>query len=374
MMICLNMIVKNEAAQISATLESVMEKAPISAWCIHDTGSSDGTPEMIQHFFDRRGIEGELVHQAWENFGANRQYALRDAEQMAEWILIIDADDALSGDVLDLSSVPNDATAISLPTRRGSTHYRTTRLIRGDVRYSWRGVVHEGLYFKGPGRERVVNLENTTLLSERGGARSRDAATYYRDATALCKAIAEIDAGLSKDADLLPRYIFYAANSWRDAGAPREAAELYRRRIALGGWVDEVYLSWLGLGIELSKTGDQKGAIEAWVCGHEMCPERAECAYHIAKLQRERGMVHMALAYAEKAAALTRAPHGRLFVWADVYKFWALFELGMCLAKARPVDDRITGIIARMREVGAPEHLMGIIARCSGSSEKANIA
>lgn len=53
-MLCLNMIVRNEAANIERCLASV---APvIGAWVIGDTGSTDTTPELIQRFFAARGI------------------------------------------------------------------------------------------------------------------------------------------------------------------------------------------------------------------------------------------------------------------------------------------------------------------------------
>ena len=56
--LCLNMIVKDEAANIERCLESL---APaVAAWVICDTGSSDDTPERIERFFAARAIPGEL--------------------------------------------------------------------------------------------------------------------------------------------------------------------------------------------------------------------------------------------------------------------------------------------------------------------------
>ena len=44
--ICLCMIVKNEAGVIKRCLDSV--RAIINTWVIVDTGSDDGTPEIIR--------------------------------------------------------------------------------------------------------------------------------------------------------------------------------------------------------------------------------------------------------------------------------------------------------------------------------------
>ena len=56
--ICLNMIVKNERANLERCLGSV---APyIACWMIGDTGSTDGTQDFIRSFFAARNIPGEL--------------------------------------------------------------------------------------------------------------------------------------------------------------------------------------------------------------------------------------------------------------------------------------------------------------------------
>ena len=49
--ICLNMIVKNEAAIIADTLDNILEHMPIDYWVIADTGSTDDTVAIITDFF-----------------------------------------------------------------------------------------------------------------------------------------------------------------------------------------------------------------------------------------------------------------------------------------------------------------------------------
>ena len=63
---CLTMIVRNEQRIITHCLESV---APyIDCWVIGDTGSSDGTLEIIETLFRDRGIPGELHYFSFANF------------------------------------------------------------------------------------------------------------------------------------------------------------------------------------------------------------------------------------------------------------------------------------------------------------------
>ena len=47
--ICLNMIVKDEAHIITETLNNISKY--IDYWVISDTGSTDGTQDLIKNFF-----------------------------------------------------------------------------------------------------------------------------------------------------------------------------------------------------------------------------------------------------------------------------------------------------------------------------------
>src|SRR5712671_3331456 len=88
MRICLNMIVKNESAVIARCLASV--KPWVDCWTIVDTGSSDGTQDIVRDAM--RGLAGELHERPWRDFGHNRTEALELARGKADYILIIDAD------------------------------------------------------------------------------------------------------------------------------------------------------------------------------------------------------------------------------------------------------------------------------------------
>jgi glycosyltransferase involved in cell wall biosynthesis len=94
--ICLNMIVKNEAHVVQETLDAV---APyISSWVIVDTGSADGTQDLIRNHMAALGIPGELQERPWLNFGHNRTEALKLAQGHGDYIWVMDADDMVVGE------------------------------------------------------------------------------------------------------------------------------------------------------------------------------------------------------------------------------------------------------------------------------------
>ncbi|HBO81928.1 MAG TPA: family 2 glycosyl transferase, partial [Cupriavidus sp.] len=88
MRICLSMIVKNEAAVIERCLRAV--RPHIHAWAISDTGSTDGTQDIIRNTLG--DLPGELIERPWVDFSTNRNEALALAAKHGDYALLIDAD------------------------------------------------------------------------------------------------------------------------------------------------------------------------------------------------------------------------------------------------------------------------------------------
>src|SRR5688572_7367391 len=87
------MIVKNEMANIERCLRSVADH--IDCWVIGDTGSTDGTQDLVKNFFADRGIPGELRAFPFYNFGQARNAALDHAYALSlqyDYLLFSDAD------------------------------------------------------------------------------------------------------------------------------------------------------------------------------------------------------------------------------------------------------------------------------------------
>jgi tetratricopeptide (TPR) repeat protein len=91
------------------------------------------------------------------------------------------------------------------------------------------------------------------------------------------------------------RYTFYLANSYRDAGQSDNAIETYKKRIALGGWFDEVWHSYYSIGKCYRNKGDMANAIYWWMEGYNFFQNRIENLYEIIYHYRTNGK--NALAY-----------------------------------------------------------------------------
>ncbi len=310
--VCLNMIVKDEAPVIERCLRDVLPL--VDAWCIVDTGSTDGTQDIIRQVM--ADVPGVLHERPWKNFGHNRTEAIRLAGGMADYILTIDADETLDrGADFDWSGLSGDALLIE--KRRGTRRYRVMNLVRDGLDWEWVGAVHEVLDCPHPIRQR--NFDGLAIVSPREGARARDPLTYRRDALML-------EAALLEDPDNT-RNVFYLAQSYRDAEEYELALKHYRRRAAMGGWSEEVFCAlYQAARMMVMLDRPAPDCVEAFLTAHEHTPRRAEPLYEIGMHYSTHQQWARAWLFLEKAASLPLRDDLILFVEADVHTWRAAME------------------------------------------------
>lgn len=315
--ICLNMIVKNESQVIERCLETVMPW--IDYWVISDTGSTDGTQEIIRDYFARHDIDGLLLENEWRDFAHNRNLALEQALGKTDYILIMDADDML---VTKNGFVPTDLDAgcYRMQLRHGDLNYLNIKLVRGDLPWRWVGVLHECLECGKPYSSEDL-LGDCYIKSTREGARSRNPQKYQDDARVLAHAVI--------DEPDNARYRFYLAQSHRDYGNAEAAIEHYEKRVKMGGWEEEVWYSLLQIALQKEQLGEpEPEVIQAFLTAYERRPQRAESLYHLARYLRERERYALAFVYA-LAAVNTPMTDDILFVTGSVYRWQARDELAV---------------------------------------------
>jgi glycosyltransferase involved in cell wall biosynthesis len=139
------MIVKDEAHVIRRCLQSV--RSFVDCWVIVDTGSSDGTQNIILE--ELRDVPGELYERPWKNFGHNRTEALQLARTHADFIFTIDADEVLElPEAYIRPKLMDDAYLINV--QLGGTDYGRVCLISTKLNWKYVGVLHEYLTADGP--------------------------------------------------------------------------------------------------------------------------------------------------------------------------------------------------------------------------------
>jgi len=270
--ICLNMIVKNESKVIKRCLTSL--KPIIDYWVILDTGSTDGTQKIITDFM--KDIPGELHEEPFVNFEYSRNKALDFAKNKAEYIVFIDADEFF--EIPPKYEMPKlDKDFYHVTTEFGGTDYARVLLIKNDLNWRWVGVLHEAITCPQaftsdvlPGIKNIVRTD---------GARSTDPQKFQKDAKLLENAL--------KDDPENTRYIFYLAQSYRDAGDFDKSIEWYQKRIEKGGWDQELF--WSMLQIARMQEAQGKPAevlLPAYYKAFNYRSSRAEPIYQLANYYR----------------------------------------------------------------------------------------
>ena len=315
--ICLSMIVKDEADILPRLLASC--RGLIDYWVICDTGSTDGTPEVIRRELD--GIPGELHQREWVNFGVNRSEAVGLAYEKADYLLLLDADMTIRQDQ-PLGALT--AGAYLLLQSSGQFEYRNKRLVRGDLRWRYVGSTHE--YIETSDGTATVEALDALVVEHHADGHSWEN-KFERDIELLTQDLLEDPANA--------RAQFYLAQSCRDLASKTankhmltNALEHYQRRADMPGWDEETYFAQYEVGVLASRLGQWPIAIEAYIRAWETRPQRLEAVHALTAGLRERGCYRTAHRFARMAANLKplNMPDDILFVAPWTYQWGMLFE------------------------------------------------
>ena len=328
MKLCLNMIVKNEAANLPRCLESVADH--IACYAILDTGSTDTCTDLARHYFERRGIPGVVGYSQFQDYSQARNEALDLARASAldfDALLLMDADMELVVDDPDqLRALPPATYKI---TQRGSRHvYTNVRILPRSSRARYRKRTHEYLHV--PHGATIAPSETASFIDHESGTNrgegNRD--KHERDLRLLM-----LD--WRDDPDF--RTALYLATTHWAASDPQRAIPWYERARRLGGGTEETWYASYMLGRcllddiedESDPTGRKRRRREDNECAegvaqlleaHQERPTRAEPLLHLARHYRKRGKNDdLACLFAEAGKQIPY-PHGDLlFIEREAY-------------------------------------------------------
>ena len=301
------MIVKNEAHILERCLESVLPY--IDAWAICDTGSTDGTQELVRKLL--AGVPGTLAQDSWVDFGTNRTHGLELARKYAcDYTLVIDADEVLVvEDPKALAGLDKDAYRVEMHHSDGMAWPRVN-LLRTALPWRYRGIIHEHAECEPPVQE--WQLSGVYMWTDGHGARGQDPDKALKDLAVMRRSV-ELEPENS-------RYWFYLAQGYEVAKLVGEAKATYEHRITLGGNPDEVWYSRFRLAQLLAYQGEWERAVPAYLEAYASDPGRIEPLFYLAQGYINRGQDYVAMVFLE-AVALGIKPVGAMFVDEPVYDY-----------------------------------------------------
>jgi glycosyltransferase involved in cell wall biosynthesis len=255
----LNTIVKNESHCILTMLESAIKIS--DAIVIADTGSTDGTQDLIRKFGEENNIPTYVFERPFDDFENSRNFGIQKARDVVKelgwnendcWTWWCDADETIIVDSnFDKNQFKNDLYMMN--TFIGQMKYTRNTFARVSKPFKWYGPIHEFIICDDKNITSGL-AENVHVDVKMIGAswQGNIPTKYLSHAHILEKYINEN----RQD----PRWIFYTAQSYHDsASIPdnreeneerlRRSLKYYRERVGrTDGYAEEIYYSQYRIG------------------------------------------------------------------------------------------------------------------------------
>lgn len=309
----LNTIVKDEAHCILIMLESA---AKISdAIVIADTGSTDGTQDLIRKFGEDNNIPTYVFERPFDDFEKSRNFGMEKARDVVKelgwnpndcWTWWCDADETI---VVDPKFNKNqfNKDLFMINTYIGQMKYTRNTFARVSKPFRFYGPVHEFI---------VCDDKNITSgLAENISVDVKMiGASWQGDISAKYKSHAFVLEKYIDNDRTDPRWIFYTAQSYHDSASVKDNKEENEERLRRSlkyykertqrtdGYVEEIYYSQFRVGTIM------KVLEEPWNLTHQEClkaysmdPLRGESIKTIIDYYLQMGEWHMAYLYTKFA-------------------------------------------------------------------------
>lgn len=335
-------MIKNESTILRRCLNSC--ESVCDAFCFLDTGSTDGTVDMIHGFLTDH--DGCVHEEPFVDFGHSRT---RSFQLCRDWVkhshpewdlsevygLLLDADMVLIV-MPSFHELVLDAPCYQIIQVNNYLEYPNTRLIRLSEEWECVGVTHE--YWGGDAFHTETISKTYIFIHDLndGGCKSDK---YVRD-------IRLLEEGLLKEKKNEVRYTFYLAQSYENIDKQRSIYN-YKKRIRMGGWFEEVFIAWMRIG----DMSDGAEKVNAYLEAFDVDGKRSESLYRLAKYYRIHGKNNIGLKIALLAKAIPFPTDRSLFLEKDVYDFKIDEEISICAYYSTDANERRLGFKCCERNV-----------------------
>jgi tetratricopeptide (TPR) repeat protein len=333
-------MIKNESKIIERCIGRALPH--IDAVSILDTGSTDNTVQVCEDFLIKTGKPFKISVEPFKNFGYNRSISFQKAKELCSelswnpfmtYAMAVDADMVIkpSSSFKDFKMTLPGYTVIQ---HNGDLKYYNNRFMQ--CAYNWKcvGATHE--YWNGDPIEKIPFEVFYIDDVNDGGCKSDKT---ERDIRLLTEEI--------EDDPKNGRSHFYLAQSYKDSGRFEEAIKLYKKRIAIGGWFEEVWYAHYQIGKCYDKLNKPE-KMELWMNrAFKYHSKRAEPLYFLTKYFRIVSEHHKAFHYLQKGRRIPFPKDDVLFIEYDVYNGLFDYEntILACYVNGRSKQDSLCDIV-----------------------------
>jgi glycosyltransferase involved in cell wall biosynthesis len=332
----LSQIVKNEAHVITRMLETIKDVADHLTFV--DTGSTDGTQDVIKKWAEEHKIPCDIYDREFDNFENCRNYAMEMAKGKTDYCFWLDADEQLVIDHKLFNKNKLDKDLYMFTTHIGMMKYTRNECWNNKKDFTWYGPVHEFIVPKVAGTKITSGLMPgiDVIVKMDGGSWKEDTASKYRSHASMLEDYID-----KTDRD--PRWIFYTAQSYHDSASIkgnepenherlRRSMKYYQERVNFaGGYHEERFYAQYRIGtIFLRLNRPWEDTLTQLLKAYNMDIKRGEPFKVIIEYYQQIGEWNMAYLYAKFAYntyhQVNLYPDRVLFVDNTLYN-WKFAEL-----------------------------------------------
>jgi glycosyltransferase involved in cell wall biosynthesis len=364
--LALNFICKNEAHVVERMLNSVKDITDCIVVC--DTGSTDGTQEIIKNFGKSNNIETHVIDRPFDNFENSRNAAMKylmDLKQKSNdwWGYWIDCDEIME---IDKGFIKNNINKdlYMINTYINNMKYTRNTFFRLSKYFRWYGPCHEFI---------VCDDKNITsgLMDGLTVRVYMDGASWKSEETnKKYKSHATILENYIDYTDRNSRWIFYTAQSYHDSATIpnnkpenderlRRSVKYYQERVErVDGYEEERFYSQYRIGV-IKRTLDFPWyeVHQELLKAYNMDPMRGEPIKAIIDHYQQMGEWNMAYLYSKfgKSNFHGNSPYPKklLFVDESLYN-WRFLEAhaasSLYVGKRNEAKDSFVELVDMIRK------------------------
>ena len=319
----LAMIVKDEEKRINVTLKSVL--GHVCAMVIVDTGSTDNTIHIIKKFCKKRHVTLHLKEIPFVDFATTRNAMLDFADSLLDidYLILLDSNDELRhGQELQRAVITYpDVTCFYVSQMWWSgtmIRYHNTRFIKTRSGWYYEYPVHEYLKNNEDGK-RIVKLDgDLVIFQDRTKDDDKSYKRFSRDKLLL--------SALHKKSPDDPRCLFYLGQTYRCLNDPPNSFYYYRLRTTMGGYIEEVFESYLQMGhLSQMMQHEWHSSLGHYLNAYTTI-KRAEPLYFICLYYKTLQQYDLAFSFIAIACSLPYPDDCHLFVSNEIYEYHRWLE------------------------------------------------
>jgi hypothetical protein len=275
-LICLCMIVKDAGPLFEKVLTDNL--SIIDQWCILDTGSTDGTQDVIRRVLKNK--KGNLYEEPFVDFMVSRNRCLELAGNVCKFIIMLDDTYSVRGDLRTfLTEVRGDqfSDSFSLLIQSDDSEYYSNRIIKSSSNLKYIHRIHEVIT--------DINNHNVTIPPD--CAFIFDNRSDYMEQRTTSRKQFDLDL-LFKELEEFPddpRALYYIAQTYGCLGDETNKAKYFRKRInhPVQGYVQEKIDSYFELArtMNFKLNGDWKECEKLYLAAWNLDHKRPDSLYFI---------------------------------------------------------------------------------------------